>query len=113
MARISHPDDDTVDSEEAAKFNSETHILFSKHSGIFNLSFASYCVCFTADNRNFNINISKCTGKAFIGCMSHKLNMKVNNMLSTDIDLHTTVHLITNRMNEAKGKLKTYLLFEA
>jgi len=95
-------------SEEATKFNSETHLKYFRDIfEYYGSDFDEWTVCLIGDNVSTNRKISIICDKPHIGCVSHKLNLEVALMVQNDRSLQNTIEGVHRVMKEAKTKLKS------
>ncbi len=105
---MGHMDDEEAEAgSETASLNADVHLNFFKEVfGIYNLNFVDWCICLISDNASTNIRLSKFTGMPHIGCNSHRLNLEVNQIISSHLDLGRTIECVRDTMKSAKMKLK-------
>lgn len=83
---------------------SGTSMIYLQKNYRTNLS--EWLICQIADNTNTNLKIARLLGVPHIGCMSHKLNLEVNRMISSDQILSSILSSIHNTMVDCKSKIK-------
>lgn len=95
-------------SEEATNFNSETHLKYFRDIfQFYGADFNDRVVCLIGDNVSTNRNISIICNRPHVGCVSHKLNLKVALMFQHDRQLRTTIEGVHLAMKAARTKLKS------
>ena len=102
--------DDTMNDDEATKFDAEAHIAFFRDvMKFYNCDFSKWCHCFIADNASVNLRISRLSKKPHVGCISHKLNLEVNHMVQNHADMERVINSIHETMRAVKMKIKMRL----
>lgn len=100
-------DGNIIAGQDATRFCAETHMRhFEDIFHIFGVSVHDWVSCQIADNCNLNLKIADIMEIAHVGCASHKLNLEVRKMLSTDGNLRRTVGSIQETMGTCRNRLK-------
>ncbi len=88
-------------------FNAEVHREFLKTVfEFYDIYMLDWSICFIADNARTSIRLARICNKPHVGCNSHKLNLEVNSMVSSHLDLKRTIDCVRDTMKSAKVKLK-------
>eukprot|EP00171_Calliarthron_tuberculosum_P023317 IDg23317t1 len=107
LLQAENDDDEYSSSDEATKFNSETHLkFFGDILEFYGQKFNQWCVALISDNTSTNKRVSALSGIPMVGCCSHKLNLEVKEMIRHHADLSRTIDAVHDTMKAAKSKLK-------
>ncbi len=105
--------DDDGEENEAATFDAEAHIRYFKETmSFYGLDLETWTRGFIADNCAVNLRIARNCGKPHAGCVSHKLNLEVNEMLTNHVDLDCTISSVLDTTKSAKQKLRNEVIFQ-
>lgn len=98
-----HSESETT-SEEATESNAQAHLhYFREVFPYFEQEFDSWSVCLVAENASVNKKIARICEKPMIGCMSHRLNLDINDMVETDDDLAHVLEKVNGKMKETRS----------
>ncbi len=90
---------------ETDSFNADVYRKVFKDSlDFYSLRFSEWFLCFLADNASTNLRIDKLA--IVPHCASHRLNLEVNTMIASHLDLKNTVGSVHETMNSGRSKLK-------
>lgn len=99
--------DDMCEDDEATNFNAQTHIsFFRSNMEFFGCSFDDWVVCLISDNCSTNHKISRDLSKHLVGCLSHKLNLQVNKIVSETPQLGEQLSSVHETMLSASNSIK-------
>ena len=73
-----------------------------ENMSFFGCDFDKLVVCLVSDNCSTNRKISTDCGKPLVGCLNHKLNLQVNNMVGRISDLNKQLESVHKTMLAAK-----------
>eukprot|EP00171_Calliarthron_tuberculosum_P022474 IDg22474t1 len=92
---------------EATSFTAECHLKFFNDTlAVFGTTVADWCVCFIGDNASVNLKLARISETPHVSCLSHKLNLELNQMASKHIDLGRTIDHVHDTMKSVKTRLK-------
>lgn len=104
---IDSSSEDEIQTVETAVFNAKTHLQFFRDNfKFFGLTFEDWCVCLISDNCSTNQKIATDCKKPMVGCYNHKLNLEVNEMISSAPDLTRVVQKVHRTIKAAKSRLR-------
>ncbi len=95
----------------ATNFSASVHIRCSEDGvHIFGVNVLYWAMCQMADNRSVNACIADPIGIPHVGCGSHKLNVEVRAMISTDRVMQYTIDSVHSTMKFWKSGLENRAL---
>ena len=99
-------DNNDID-DEAVSFNAATHLEFMRDNlSFFKCDFDEWIICLISHNCSTNRKIAKDCGKPLVGCLNHKLNLQVNQMIRNMPELKKQIDSVHNTMAAARNGLK-------
>ena len=98
---------ESVGRAEANTFNAESHIKQLENVfSIFNLNPSDWTLCQVGDNVSVNKRIATLLNIPHVGCLNHKLNLDVKEMLRCDQRMSNTLESVQRTMSQCRKRLK-------
>eukprot|EP00171_Calliarthron_tuberculosum_P023569 IDg23569t1 len=98
--------DDRTTQEEAESFDAEAHHRHLEEIfKYFDQDVSKWVLCSIADNCSVNKRLARLLRVPHVGCMSHKLNSEVKEMVRVDKSLERTVTSVHETMSNCKRRL--------
>ena len=93
--------------DETTEFNSVAHIRqFETVFDLFHQDVHRWAVCLISDNCSVNLKISRLMELPHVGCLNHKLQLDIQDMIDSDSRLSHTINSIHQTMQKCKSSLK-------
>ncbi|CAB9515777.1 Inherit from NOG: AvrBs3 and PthA family of transcription activator-like effector proteins [Seminavis robusta] len=107
VAPITRLADDSANVEEASSFTAQVHCdyiqeLFEE----LGIDFDKWVFCQTADNCSTNLKLAKDLGIPHVGCMSHKFNLDVKDMIKNEAALKDMLGNIHTVITAARSSIR-------
>lgn len=107
VAPMQKIEDEVPDDDEIAQFTSQAHFDHIKTIfGYFGVSPEDWIICQIADNASVNRKLAKLLKVPHVGCLSHKFNLDVQDMISREANLKSLLENIKEVVNLARLSLK-------
>eukprot|EP00171_Calliarthron_tuberculosum_P000936 IDg936t1 len=98
--------DDDVSEDEAEQFDAKAHLRHLVETfNLFKQNVYQWVLCSIADNCAVNKRLAKLLHVPHVGCMSHKLNSEVKEMVKIDKSLSKTIDSINETMSNCRRRL--------
>ncbi len=99
-------DTESLPSKETTEFNSTAHVCqLESVFNYFHLNVCEWAVCQVADNCSTNRRIAELMELPRVGCLSHKLHLDINDMITKEKRLETVIVSIHRTMKSCKTSL--------
>ncbi len=106
MGQISK-NEETDELNETTTFDASAYIKFLKDTfEIYECNFDEWFITLIGDNISTNKKVADVTNKRHVGCMSHKLDLKVRHMIENNRNFKTTLSTVHTTMKQVKTRLK-------
>ncbi len=91
---------------ETSTWDAKTHVhRIREVFDLFSIDISTWMSCQIADNNSINRSVARMLRIPHVGCMSHKLNLDVERMITLDLTLKTCMDTICDTMKFCECKL--------